>query len=266
MTATRIYDHLIIGGGRYAASLLKGMTNNQQRVLVTDRQLAFPKVGVEAGLAAQQRGIDCQLFAGTHIVDLRYTSDGLLIAKTRQGKQFTARQVTVVAGASTLELAHRMGYGLDYFLLPVKGFCLSVGDQQSRVRYFTFRTHPDQPLSAVDFWRLLKPYRRPAAILKSLLTQQPLRQLIGYGLGYRLPWLKSRLFLQQVKALGGQVASDARVEGPLPPEQQLVNRVQGRQETQELRLQPSEELTFIFPALGQHDLNQETSLAASSDK
>jgi len=266
MTATPVYDQLIIGGGRYAASLLSHLVKSDEKILVTDRQLAFPKVGVEAGQAAQQKGVDCELLAGTHIVDLRYTPEGLLTAKTSQGKFFLARQVTLVAGASTLELAHRMGYGLDYFLLPVKGFCFSVGEHQTKVRYLTFRTHPDQPLSAFDFWRLLRLPSHPWSVLKSLLKSKAVRQLILSGLGYRLPWVKTKLLERRVKALGGQSLAEAKMNGPLPPEQQLVNRITGQPETQELRLQPSKELTFIFPALGQHDLNDEPGVQVNSDK
>ena len=266
MTATTIHDQLIIGGGRYAASLLNQLTASDQTLAVTDRQLAFPKVGVEAGQAAQQRGVQCELLAGMHIIDLRYNSEGLLVAKTPQGKQLLARKVTVVAGASTLELAHRMGYGLDYFLLPVKGFSFSVGELEDRVRYFTFRTHPDQPLSSLDFWRLSRLHINPIPVFMSLLKSSGMRRLLWAGIGYRLPWVKDKLLNRRVKKLGGEVTEEITINGPLPPEQQLVNRKTCQLETQEVRLQPSEELTFIFPALGQHDLAKEQQEIINSDK
>lgn len=271
MSATRIYDQLIIGGGRYAASLLNQTTASDQTLAVTDRQLAFPKVGVEAGTAAQQRGVQCELLAGMHVVDLRYDSQGLLLAKTPQGKQLQAKKVTVVAGASTLELAHRMGYGLEYFLLPVRGFSFAVGEQQDRVRYFTFRTHPDQPLSSLDFWRLLRLHTNPLPVLMSLLKSAGMRRLLLAGIGYRLPWIKDRLLTRRAQKLSTETNAEITILGPLPPEQQLVNRKTSQLETQEVRLHPSEDLTFIFPALGQHDIseekqNEEKQEGLSSDK
>lgn len=266
MTATKIHDQLIIGGGRYAASLLNQLTASDQTLAVTDRQLAFPKVGVEAGQAAQQRGVKCELLAGMHVIDLRYDLQGLLVAKTPQGKQLLARKVTVVAGASTLELAHRMGYGLDYFLLPVKGFSFSVGEQEDKVRYFTFRTHPDQPLSSLDFWRLLRLHTSPLPILKSLVKSAGVRRLLAAGIGYRLPWVKDKLLDRRAKKLGAEANPEITINGPLPPEQQLVNRQTGQMEIQEVRLQPSEDLTFIFPVPGQHEIDKSPQESINSDK
>ncbi|WP_114418710.1 hypothetical protein [Marinospirillum perlucidum] len=250
MTATSVYDHLIIGGSTQGARLMQELsTEASLRLAVADRQLVFPQAGVSAAkqLEADQQ-VAWQLLAGTNITDLRFTQDGLLEARNPDGKCFYAKAVTLTAGASNLFLAHRMGYGLDYQLLPVSGWVYTRSQESLTIQFIgRLKTGAgSKPLGSRC--QLLRLHAHPLASWK-WLQSRTLRQLLLASCLRQLPGLRSWLLSRRAKKMVGQSpVAELDYQGPLAREYWLVETKTGEVVSEEVRLQPNPRLSFIFAA------------------
>ncbi len=63
---------------------------------------------------------ECDVHLNTKVEDMKRNDDGIYTIKTDKGNLF-AKFVVVNAGAHSLYLAHKMGYGLKYSALPIAG-------------------------------------------------------------------------------------------------------------------------------------------------
>ncbi len=143
-----------------------------------------------------------------------------------------ARQVVVNAGAHSLLMAQRMGFGLEYSCLPVAGSfyftpaCLRgkvYTVQNDRLPFAALHGDPDvrvpgqtrfgptalllprlERYVAASFWEFLRVLRLDWAVLAvfwQLFGVADIRTYILRNLLYEVPWLRRRLFLADVRKI-----------------------------------------------------------------
>ena len=143
-----------------------------------------------------------------------------------------ARQVVVNAGAHSLLMAQRMGFGLQYSCLPVAGSfyftpaCLRgkvYTVQNDRLPFAALHGDPDvrvpgqtrfgptalllprlERYVAASFWEFLRVLRLDWAVLAvfwQLFGVTDIRNYILRNLLYEVPWLRRRLFLADVRKI-----------------------------------------------------------------
>jgi malate dehydrogenase (quinone) len=146
--------------------------------------------------------------------------------------QVRARQVVVNAGAHSLLMAQRMGFGLQYSCLPVAGSfyftpaCLNgkvYTVQNDRLPFAALHGDPDvrvpgqtrfgptalllprlERYVAASFWQFLQVLRLDGAVLAvlwQLFGVADIRHYILRNLLYEVPWLRRRLFLADVRKI-----------------------------------------------------------------
>jgi malate dehydrogenase (quinone) len=195
-----------------------------------------------------------------------------------------ARQVVVNAGAHSLLLAQRMGFGLEYSCLPVAGsfyftpaclrgkvytvqndslpFAALHGDPDVRVPGQT-RFGPTALLlprleryvrsSFLEFLRVLRLDGAVLAVLWQLFGVGDIRNYILRNLLYEVPWLRRRLFLADVrKIVPGLRLEDLRfAEGFGGVRPQLIDKRNRRLMLGEVSLPAVPGLTFhVTPSPG----------------
>ncbi len=147
-------------------------------------------------------------------------------------RQVRARQVIVNAGAHSLLMAQRMGFGLEYSCLPVAGSfyftpaCLEgkvYTVQNDRLPFAALHGDPDVRVPGqtrfgptalllprleryvpASFWEFLKVLRLDGAVLAvlwQLFGVADIRNYILRNLLYEVPWLRRRLFLADVRKI-----------------------------------------------------------------
>ncbi|MFM7264902.1 MAG: FAD-dependent oxidoreductase [Cyanobium sp.] len=147
-------------------------------------------------------------------------------------RQVRARQVIVNAGAHSLLMAQRMGFGLEYSCLPVAGSfyftpaCLEgkvYTVQNDRLPFAALHGDPDvrvpgqtrfgptalllprlERYVAASFWEFLQVLRLDGsvlAVLWQLFGVADIRNYILRNLLYEVPWLRRRLFLADVRKI-----------------------------------------------------------------
>ena len=147
--------------------------------------------------------------------------------------QFTADFVVVDAGAHSLYLAHRMGYGLDYGCLPVAGsfylarrrilngkvymvqnpklpFAALHGDPDILVNGYT-RFGPTalvlpklerfRPGTYLDFFKTLRFDTNVVKIFMELLSDAEIRNYILRNLLFELPYVNRKLFVRDARKI-----------------------------------------------------------------
>ena len=146
--------------------------------------------------------------------------------------QVRARQVVVNAGAHSLLMAQRLGFGLHYSCLPVAGSfyftpaCLNgkvYTVQNDRLPFAALHGDPDvrvpgqtrfgptalllprlERYVAASFWEFLKVLRLDGAVLAvlwQLFGVADIRNYILRNILYEVPWLRRRLFLADVRKI-----------------------------------------------------------------
>jgi malate dehydrogenase (quinone) len=171
-----------------------------------------------------------------------------------------ARAVAVCAGAHSLLLAHGMGHGLEYAILPVAGSFYHVRRalrakvytvQNPKLPFAALHADPDltqpgltrlgptalvlpkleryRPGTYLDFLRALRPDRAVLAALWGLVRDPEIRAYIGRNLLFEVPMLGRRLFLEDARkiipSLGLKELRLARGVGGVRP--QIIDRRQG---------------------------------------
>jgi malate dehydrogenase (quinone) len=195
-----------------------------------------------------------------------------------------ARQVVVNAGAHSLLLAQRMGFGLEYSCLPVAGSfyftpaCLRgkvYTVQNDRLPFAALHGDPDVrvpgqtrfgPTALLlprleryvrsSFWEFLRVVRLDGAVLAvlwQLFGVGDIRNYILRNLLYEVPWLRRRLFLADVrKIVPGLRLEDLRfAEGFGGVRPQLIDKRNRRLMLGEVSLPAAPGLTFhVTPSPG----------------
>ncbi|WP_241518065.1 MULTISPECIES: FAD-dependent oxidoreductase [Cyanobium] len=150
-----------------------------------------------------------------------------------------ARHVVVNAGAHSLLMAQRMGYGLEYSCLPVAGSFYFTPDllrgkvytvQNDKLPFAAIHGDPDvrapgktrfgptalllpllERYKPASFWEFLKVLRLDWAVLAvfwQLFRIADIRNYIFKNLLFEVPWLRRRLFLADAR----KIVPDMRLE------------------------------------------------------
>ncbi len=148
------------------------------------------------------------------------------------GRELLARHVVVNAGAHSLLMAQRMGYGLEYSCLPVAGSFYFTPDllrgkvytlQNDKLPFAAIHGDPDvrapgktrfgptalllplleryRPASFWEFLQVLRLDWAVLAVLWQLLGVADIRNYIVRNLLFELPWLRRRLFLADARKI-----------------------------------------------------------------
>jgi malate dehydrogenase (quinone) len=195
-----------------------------------------------------------------------------------------ARHVVVAAGAHSLLLAQRLGFGLEYSCLPVAGSFYFTPDllngkvytvQNDRLPFAAIHGDPDVrcpgqtrfgptalllPLlerfrisSFWDFLRVLRLDRAVLAVLWQLFGVADIRNYILRNLLFELPWIGRRLFLADARKIVPSLQLDdlrkAHGYGGIRP--QLIDRRSRRLLLGEIRIEAMPGLSFnVTPSPG----------------
>ncbi|MFO8238857.1 MAG: FAD-dependent oxidoreductase [Prochlorococcaceae cyanobacterium] len=171
--------------------------------------------------------------------------------------EILARHVVVNAGAHSLLMAQRMGFGLQYSCLPVAGSFYFTPDllngkvytlQNDRLPFAAIHGDPDvreagktrfgptalllpllERYKPASFWDFLKVLRLDLAVLAvfwQLLRETDIRNYILKNLLFEVPWLRRRLFLADArKIVPGMRLEDLRfAEGYGGVRPQLIDK------------------------------------------
>ena len=239
-------------------------------------------------LAGSARELDLRL--GTMVEAIEPEGDGFRV-RLRPGPgsavapgELRARHVVVAAGAHSLLLAQRLGYGLEYSCLPVAGSFYFTPDllngkvytvQNDKLPFAAIHGDPDvrapgktrfgptalllplleryRPASFWEFLRVLRLDGAVLAVLWQLFGVADIRNYILRNLLFEVPWLRRRLFLADarkiVPSLQLEDLSFARGYGGIRP--QLIDRRSQRLLLGEIRIEAMPGLSFnVTPSPG----------------
>ena len=185
------------------------------------------------------------------------TADGMALAP----QEIRARHVVVNAGAHSLLMAQRLGFGLEYSCLPVAGSFYFTPDllkgkvytvQNDKLPFAAIHGDPDvrapgktrfgptalllpllERYKPVSFWEFLKVLRLDWAVLTvfwQLFRIADIRNYILKNLLFEVPWLRRRLFLADArKIVPGMQLGDLRfAEGYGGVRPQLIDKANRR--------------------------------------
>ena len=195
-----------------------------------------------------------------------------------------ARHVVVAAGAHSLLLAQRLGFGLEYSCLPVAGSFYFTPDllrgkvytvQNDRLPFAAIHGDPDvrapgqtrfgptalllpllERYRPASFWEFLKVLRLDGAVLAvlwQLFGVADIRNYILRNLLFEIPWLGRRLFLADARKIVPSLRLEdlrfARGYGGIRP--QLIDRRSRRLLLGEIRIEAQPGLSFnVTPSPG----------------
>ncbi|MCT0225062.1 FAD-dependent oxidoreductase [Synechococcus sp. CS-1328] len=199
-------------------------------------------------------------------------------------QEIVARHVVVNAGAHSLLMAQRMGYGLEYSCLPVAGSFYFTPDllrgkvytvQNDKLPFAAIHGDPDvrapgktrfgptalllpllERYKPASFWEFLQVLRLDWAVLAvfwQLLRIADIRNYILKNLLFEVPWLRRRLFLADARKIvpGMQLQDLSFAEGYGGVRPQLINKQERRLMLGEARLEPIPGLVFnVTPSPG----------------
>jgi len=186
-------------------------------------------------VAGQDRVVDVLL--ATSVIQIEPEGDHYLVQLAPgEGKgppaRLRARYVVVNAGAHSLLLAQKMGYGLEYSCLPVAGSFYFTPDvlhgkvytlQNDKLPFAALHGDPDvrspgktrfgptalllplleryRPASFWEFLRVLRLDGAVLAVLWQLFGDADIRAYILRNLLFEVPWLRRRLFLADARKI-----------------------------------------------------------------
>lgn len=205
--------------------------------------------------------------------------------RLRTGKgDIHARFVAVAAGAHSLWLAHRMGHGLEFAILPVAGSFYYI-PRDMRAKVYTLQNpklpfaalHADPDLLApgrtrlgptalvmpkleryrhgtyLDFLQVLKPDRAVARALWGLFGDREIRSYVVRNMLFEVPSVRRRLFIDDARKIIPSLRRDeleyAPGVGGVRP--QVIDRRQARLVLGEAVVNPGSGILFnITPSPG----------------
>lgn len=245
---------------------------------------------------AQQPERSASLHLGTELRSLKADGDGFLAelcpwpgcegapGRPPGVRQLRARSVVVNAGAHSLLLAQRMGYGLQYSCLPVAGsfyFTRSVlrgkvyTMQNDKLPFAALHGDPDvrvagqtrfgptalllplleryRPSSFAEFMNVLRLDGNVIAVLSQLFGDPEIRAYILRNLLYEIPGLRRQLFLADVRKIVPDLQRDdlhfAKGFGGVRP--QLIDKQQRKLMLGEVSIPAAPGLVFnVTPSPG----------------
>lgn len=223
-------------------------------------------------------GKQTDVFLNTEVTSIAKIGDTHYI-QTKNGEQFTADFVVVNAGAHSLYLAHKMGYGLNYGCLPVAGsfylttkkilngkvymvqndklpFAALHGDPDILADGFTRfgptalvlpkleRYHGNK--TVIDFFQTLKFDSNIAKIFKDLLSDSTIRNYILRNFVFEVPYIGKQMFLKDARKIVPSLQSGdiryAKGFGGVRP--QVLDREQKKLMLGEASINPNNGIIF----------------------
>ena len=182
--------------------------------------------------AKAQEGKTVDVFVNSEVKQMLKTSEGTYEARTETAT-YEADFITVNAGAHSLFLAHKMGYGLDMSCLPVAGSFYMTNEkilkgkvymvQNPKLPFAALHGDPDvlegeltrfgptalvlpklerfKPGTYMDFWKTLRFDGPIVKILFDLMKDSDIRNYILRNFLFEIPWLNKKLFVKDAKKI-----------------------------------------------------------------
>lgn len=228
------------------------VAQSKKDVSGTERQLTV-QLGTSVGtITPEADGYRVEL-APTPGCSAGLPADGTSLAP----RSVWARHVVVNAGAHSLLMAQRMGFGLEYSCLPVAGSFYFTPDllqgkvytvQNDKLPFAAIHGDPDvrapgktrfgptalllpllERYKPASFWEFLKVLRLDWAVLAvfwQLFRIADIRNYILKNLLFEVPWLRRRLFLADARKIvpGMQLADLSFAEGYGGVRPQLIDK------------------------------------------
>ncbi|BCX79192.1 FAD-dependent oxidoreductase [Campylobacter sp. 19-13652] len=218
------------------------------------------------------------VFLNTRIDEIKKVGDTFYL-KAADGQAFSASYVVVDAGAHSLFLAHKMGYGEHLGALPIAGSFYFTKKQLLRGKVYMVQNdklpfaalHGDPDIladgntrfgptalalpkleryrglgSCVDFLKSLNFDGKIASILAGLLKDSDIRNYVGRNFVFEIPYINKREFAKDVQKIVPTItAADityASGFGGVRP--QVLNKQTGRLELGEGRIATNDGIAF----------------------
>ncbi len=231
---------------------------------------------------AENESLPTQVCLNTKVDEIHQTGDYFTI--TAQGDTYTAEYVVVSAGPHSLLFAHRMGYGLEYSVLPIAGSFYFIPKkvngkvytvQNDKLPFAAMHVDPDvtepnlsrlgptalilpkleryRPGSIREFLEALKPNYCVAKIFWDLFKDSTIRAYMIKNILFEVPVIRRRLFLKDAqKIIPSLKLSDlqyAHGVGGLRP--QVIDRVVGQLKLGAATINPDKAILFnLTPSPG----------------
>lgn len=190
--------------------------------------------------AKNEPNTEVELFVNQEIKEIVSLKEGGYRAISQDGSEYSADFVVVDAGAHSLFLAHKMGYGLDYGCLPIAGsFYMTTQTllngkvymvQNPLLPFAALHGDPDilaggltrfgptalvlpklerfKPGTYLDFWKTLRFDRNIVKIFWDLLKEGSIRRYIFKNFLFEIPGINKGLFVQDAKKIVPNLKKD----------------------------------------------------------
>ncbi|SFZ98785.1 Malate:quinone oxidoreductase [hydrothermal vent metagenome] len=184
--------------------------------------------------AQKEENTKVDLFLNTQVDDIK-KADGeeLYTVTTTNGETYYAKSIVVNAGAHSLFLAHKMGYGLDFATLPMAGSFYMTNQKMLNGKVYMVQ-NPKLPFAALhgdpdilengltrfgptalvlpklerfksgtygDFFKTLNFDANIVTIFWDLLKDSDIRNYIFRNFLFEIPYLNKKLFVKDAKKI-----------------------------------------------------------------
>jgi len=182
--------------------------------------------------AKKEPNTNIELFLDTRVDEIQKSKKRGYIIKSEKGT-FYADFVVVNAGAHSLFLAHKMGYGLNLGCLPVAGSFYMTNEKMLNGKVYMIQ-NPKLPFAALhgdpdilangntrfgptalmlpklerykkgtylDFWKTLRLDKNIAIALYKLLRERDIRNYIFKNFLFEIPFINKYLFLKDARKI-----------------------------------------------------------------
>ncbi len=210
--------------------------------------------------AQKEDGKTVDLFVNSQVLDIQKENDTYTIKTANE--TYEADFVVVNAGAHSLFLAHKMGYGLEYSCLPVAGSFYMTNQkilngkvymvQNPKLPFAALHGDPDilengltrfGPTALVlpkleryksgtykDFWTTLRFDKKIVKIFADLLKDSDIRNYIFRNFLFEIPYINKKLFVKDARKIIPSLKTDdiryADGFGGVRP--QVLNKTEGK--------------------------------------
>ncbi|MBW6488134.1 FAD-dependent oxidoreductase [Sulfurimonas sp.] len=182
--------------------------------------------------AKKERDVELELFLNTKVESIEKSKKRGYVVKTKDNT-FYADFVVVDAGAHSLFLAHKMGFGLNLGCLPVAGSFYMTNEKMLNGKVYMIQ-NPKLPFAALhgdpdvladgntrfgptalilpkleryksgtymDFWKTLRFDKNIAIALWKLLKERDIRRYIFRNFLFEIPFFNKYLFLKDARKI-----------------------------------------------------------------
>ncbi len=210
--------------------------------------------------AQKEDGKTVDLFVNSQVLDIQKENDTYKVKTANE--TYEADFVVVNAGAHSLFLAHKMGYGLEYSCLPVAGSFYMTNQkilngkvymvQNPKLPFAALHGDPDiledgltrfGPTALVlpkleryksgtykDFWTTLRFDKKIIKIFYDLLKDSDIRNYIFRNFLFEIPYINKKLFVKNARKIIPSLKTDdiryADGFGGVRP--QVLNKTEGK--------------------------------------